>query len=227
MKYEIVYFDLDHTLLDFGKSEKIALFSMLKHFSIKPKEEHLKIYIPINEKWWKLFSEGKYPKEVIVIERFREFFNTIGLDSKINLNEAANIYLENLSRLGFFFAGAEELLIKLKKKNQRIAAITNGVEKVQQGRSKALNLNNYFEFILTSEKVGKPKPDPLIFYEAAKLSNVPIEKSIYIGDNPDSDYLGAKNAGMDFILYDPENKYNYLECLKVANYDELFKMLIK
>lgn len=225
MKYEIVYFDLDHTLLDFEKSEKYALFEILKKFNIKPKEKYLEIYKPINEKWWKLFSEGKYPKEVIVVERFRDFFAEIGLDSKINSSVASELYLEKLSHLAFFFDGAKEFLEKLKKRKQRMAAITNGVEKVQQGRSKALNLHKYFEFILTSEKVGKPKPNPLIFYEASKISGVPIKKSVYIGDNPDSDYLGAKNVGMDFILYDPEDKHN-LDCKKVRNYDELLKILI-
>ncbi|WP_206076341.1 HAD family hydrolase [Marinitoga lauensis] len=169
----------------------------------------------------------KYPKEVIVIERFKEFFEKIGLDSKYDIKEASNIYLENLSHLGFFFEGAENLLNKLKQRGQRMAAITNGVEKVQQGRSKALNLQNYFEFILTSEKVGKPKPDPLIFYEAAKLSGVPIENSVYIGDNPDSDYLGAKNAGMDFILYDPKSIHTHLDCKKATDYSDLLSTLIK
>ncbi|SHE81849.1 putative hydrolase of the HAD superfamily [Marinitoga hydrogenitolerans DSM 16785] len=226
MKYEIVYFDLDHTLLDFEKSEKVALFNTLKHFSITVKEEYIEIYKPINEKWWKLFSNGTYPKEVIIVERFREFFSSIGLDSKFDLNKVSDIYLENLSKLGFFLDGAENLLKILKEKKQRMAAITNGVEKVQKGRSKALNLDKYFEFILTSEKVGKPKPDPLIFYEAAKLSNVSIKNSVYIGDNPDSDYLGSKNVGMDFILYDPYNKHPELDCKKVANYTELLKLII-
>ncbi|MBM7559962.1 YjjG family noncanonical pyrimidine nucleotidase [Marinitoga litoralis] len=225
MKYEIVYFDLDHTLLDFEKSEKYALFEVLKELNLPTKDEYLEIYKPINEKWWKLFSEGKFPKEIIIVERFKEFFNVIGIDGNINYNKISDLYLENLSHLGFFLNGAKELLEELKRINQRMAAITNGVEKVQQGRSKSLNLENYFEFILTSEKVGKPKPYPLIFFEAAKIANVPIEKSIYIGDNPDSDYLGAKNAGMDFILFDPENKHN-LDCIKVKNYDELLKLLI-
>ncbi|KLO23746.1 haloacid dehalogenase [Marinitoga sp. 1197] len=225
MKYEIVYFDLDHTILDFEKSEKIALFNTLKHFSIEPREEYLEIYKPINEKWWKLFSEKKYPKEIIVIERFKEFFHNIGYNSTIEFKKASEIYLDNLSNLGFFLPGAKDLLEELKSFNQRMAAITNGVEKVQKGRSKALNLEKYFEFILTSEKVGKPKPDPLIFYEAEKLSGVSIKSSVYIGDNPDSDYIGAKNAGMDFILYDPHNNHSELNCKKVSNYIELLKLL--
>ncbi|KAF2955915.1 YjjG family noncanonical pyrimidine nucleotidase [Marinitoga sp. 38H-ov] len=225
MKYEIVYFDLDHTLLDFEKSEKFALFGVLKELNIPTKDEYLEIYRPINEKWWKLFSEGKFSKNIIIVERFKEFFNAIGINMNIDYQKISELYLEYLSHLGFFFHGAKELLEELKKHKQRMAAITNGVEKVQQGRSKALNLENYFEFILTSEKVGKPKPHPLIFFEAAKISNVPIENSVYIGDNPDSDYLGAKNAGMDFILYDPKNLHN-LPCKKVNNYDELLNLLI-
>ncbi|APT75546.1 haloacid dehalogenase [Marinitoga sp. 1137] len=226
MKYEIVYFDLDHTLLDFPKSERYALFEVLKSLNVEPKEEFIEIYVPINEKWWKLFSEGKYPKEVIIVERFKEFFKEAGINKDVDFQKISNLYLEKLSKAGFFFDGAEEFLFKLREMGQRMAAITNGVEKVQQGRSKILKLDRFFEFVLTSEKAGKPKPDPIIFYKAAEISGVPIEKSIYIGDNPDSDYLGAKNAGMDFILYDPEDIHQDLQCKRVRNYEEILRELL-
>jgi putative hydrolase of the HAD superfamily len=224
MKYEMIYFDLDNTILDFDKSEEYALKSVFEYLNIRYDESYIEIYRPINEKWWKLFSEGKYKKEVIVVERFREFFEKIGVFN-LNFNEVAKVYLKGLSSVAFFIEGAEEFLGKLKEKGFRMAAITNGVESVQQKRAKIAKLDRFFEFVLTSEKVGKPKPEPDIFFYAEKLSNVPLSRSIYIGDNIETDYEGAKKAKLDFILFDPKNKFGN-NIKKVENYKELYRALV-
>lgn len=224
MKYKIIYFDLDNTILDFNKSEEFALKKIFEFLKLNFKDEYLNIYKPINEKWWRLFSEGKFPKDVIVVKRFQEFFETININLD-NYEEISKFYLKALSNAAFFIEGAEEFLKILKEKGIRMAAITNGVESVQQNRAKIAKLNRFFEFILTSEKVGKPKPEPDIFYYAEKLSKVPLSKSVYVGDNIETDYEGAKRANLDFILFDPENKFN-VNIKKAKNFSELYELLI-
>ncbi|MDK2886509.1 MAG: 2-haloacid dehalogenase [Thermosipho sp. (in: thermotogales)] len=223
MKYEMIYFDLDNTILDFNKSEEHALKKVFEFLNLDYKESYLEIYKPINEKWWKLFSEGKFPKHIIVVERFREFFETINV--KINdYEKISELYLNGLSSAAFFIEGAEDFLKNLKEIGVRMAAITNGVESVQQSRSKIARLDRFFEFILTSEKVGKPKPEPDIFFYAEKLSKVPLYKSVYVGDNLETDFEGAKRANLDFILFDPENKFD-IDIKKASNYEELYRLL--
>lgn len=224
MKYKMIYFDLDNTILDFNKSEEFALKKIFEFLKLNFKDEYLNIYKPINEKWWRLFSEGKFPKDVIVVKRFQEFFETININLD-NYEEISKFYLKALSNAAFFIEGAEEFLKILKEKGIRMAAITNGVESVQQNRAKIAKLNRFFEFILTSEKVGKPKPEPDIFYYAEKLSKVPLSKSVYVGDNIETDYEGAKRANLDFILFDPENKFN-VNIKKAKNFSELYELLI-
>lgn len=224
MKYKIIYFDLDNTILDFNKSEEFALKKIFEFLKLNFKDEYLNIYKPINEKWWRLFSEGKFPKDVIVVKRFQEFFETININLD-NYEEISKFYLKALSNAAFFIEGAEEFLKTIKEKGIRMAAITNGVESVQQNRAKIAKLNRFFEFILTSEKVGKPKPEPDIFYYAEKLSKVPLSKSVYVGDNIETDYEGAKRANLDFILFDPENKFN-VNIKKAKNFSELYELLI-
>lgn len=224
MKYKIIYFDLDNTILDFNKSEEFALKKIFEFLKLNFKDEYLNIYKPINEKWWRLFSEGKFPKDVIVVKRFQEFFETININLD-NYEEISKFYLKALSNAAFFIDGAEEFLKTIKEKGIRMAAITNGVESVQQNRAKIAKLNRFFEFILTSEKVGKPKPEPDIFYFAEKLSKVPLSKSVYVGDNIETDYEGAKRANLDFILFDPENKFN-VNIKKAKNFSELYELLI-
>ncbi|QTA38561.1 YjjG family noncanonical pyrimidine nucleotidase [Thermosipho ferrireducens] len=224
MKYEMVYFDLDNTILDFNKSERFALIKTMEYVKIPYREEYTEIYREINKKWWKLFSEKNYPKEVIVVERFREFFETIGKTLK-DYAQVAEYYIDQLSETAFFVEGAENFLEKLIKNKQRMAVITNGVEKVQKKRSKIARLDRFFEFVLTSEKAGKPKPAPEIFYCAAKLSGVPLNKSVYIGDNPETDLVGAQNAGVDFILFDPDKEYDH-KVKKFSNFEELIAFLV-
>ncbi|MBO8161578.1 MAG: noncanonical pyrimidine nucleotidase, YjjG family [Thermosipho sp. (in: Bacteria)] len=224
MKYKMIYFDLDNTILDFNKAEKYALKKIFEHLNLEFEDKYISIYKPINEKWWKLFSERKFPKEVITIERFREFFKELKIELE-DYETISKLYLKNLSNAAFFIEGAEELLHNLKSKGFRMAIITNGVEFVQQNRFKLGKLDRFFEFILTSEKVGKPKPEPDIFFFAEKISKVSLSNSIYIGDNIETDYEGAKRANIDFILFDPEDKFN-IDCKKAKSYKELYKMLI-
>ncbi|MEJ5228862.1 MAG: YjjG family noncanonical pyrimidine nucleotidase [Pseudothermotoga sp.] len=224
MKYEMVYFDLDNTLLDFSRSEKEALYNTFKNYDLLLTEEQITLYTQINKKWWLAFSQGKYDKEYIVLARFEDFLDKINAKN-LDAKKIAQRYLETLSTLAYFLPGAEELLERLKKEKQRMAVLTNGVKTVQQGRSKLLKLDRFFEFILTSEEVGKPKPDPALFFKAQELSGVPLNRSVYVGDDSQTDALAAKNAGVDFILFDYTGIYENTE--KTAkNFDQLYSMLV-
>lgn len=224
MKYEIVYFDLDNTLLDFSKSERESLKNVFERHEVFLSEEEVSIYVEINKKWWKLFSEGKYSKEFIVVARFEEFMNRLGV--KLDPNLIAQEYLDSLSKAAHFLPGAEEFLCKLKAANQRMAVLTNGVQKVQEGRFKALRLERFFEFLLTSEAVGYPKPNPAIFFMASQMSKVPLEKSVYVGDDPIVDGLGARNANLTFILFDFYHVHDDYDGTVAKNFEELYNLLI-
>ena len=57
-----------------------------------------------------------------------------------------------------------------------------------------------------SLKAGVKKPDAKIFEYALEQANAKIDESIMIGDDPEVDILGAKNIGMDQVLFDPYAK---------------------
>ncbi|HOJ88978.1 MAG TPA: YjjG family noncanonical pyrimidine nucleotidase [Pseudothermotoga sp.] len=224
MKYEMVYFDLDNTLLDFSRSEKESLCCVLAKYGYDLTDEQVQLYVQINKKWWQAFSVGSYSKEYIVVARFEEFLEKIKANDLLP-DVIAQEYLEKLSNTAYFMEGAEQFLEKMKIMGQRMAVLTNGVEKVQKGRAKLLDLDRFVEFILTSEKVGKPKPDPAIFVMASQISGVSLANSIYVGDDLAVDYEAAKNAGVDFILFDPSGTYRDGDFTTVTTFNELYTAL--
>lgn len=73
--------------------------------------------------------------------------------------------------------------------------ITNGLEKFQSRSIEGLGLRDHFDAVLISEAEHIKKPQPEIFHRALSRLGVTGKTSVYIGDNPEADILGAKNAG--------------------------------
>lgn len=196
------FFDLDHTILDFQRSEREALKEVFNSRKITLNHTDYEKYGQINAKWWGFLEEGALTKERVVLGRFEEFceFLDVNLDPK-KLNEE---YLTALASSAHFLPGAVPFLEKLKEKSKRMAIITNGVYRVQRSRFIIAGLERFFEFSLSSEEVGVAKPNPEIFYLALKRAKLKKHEVLYIGDNLRSDYLGAKSAGIDFIWFHPQ-----------------------
>ena len=72
-----------------------------------------------------------------------------------------------------------------------------------------LGLTPFFKFGVLSLRFGFKKPDVRLFDMAMKKIMINPEESVYIGDNPQKDLVGAKKAGMKFILFKSEFKPYY------------------
>jgi putative hydrolase of the HAD superfamily len=60
----------------------------------------------------------------------------------------------------------------------------------------------FFDATVFSNEVKRRKPDRTIFDRAADLLSAENATVVHVGDNPEADFWGAKNAGMHAILLD-------------------------
>ena len=97
-----------------------------------------------------------------------------------------------------FFEGTLELLEGLSSRYS-LGVISNGNADVHH-----IGVGHLFDFTLSSEKAGVSKPTPDIFHQAVKLSNFDIDETIYVGDDPKRDVLGAQQAGMKAVWFNPK-----------------------
>ena len=71
-----------------------------------------------------------------------------------------------------------------------------------------LGLDGHIDFAVTSNEVGCEKPDGRIFAEALRRSGaLDPGLAVMIGDQPESDIMGATNAGLGAILLDRYGRF--------------------
>ena len=114
---------------------------------------------------------------------------------------------------------AREVLASLKK-NYRLAIISNSDGSIGH-LFERLGLADLFETITDSGNVGVQKPHPEIFHAALRSLNVPADESLYIGDVYSIDYIGATNAGMHALVFDPYGTYTNNGVPRITKLEEL------
>jgi len=65
---------------------------------------------------------------------------------------------------------------------------------------KRYGIDSYFSPVVLSSAFGGRKPDPSIFYHAARMVNLPTGSMIYVGDKINRDILGSKRAGFRLAI---------------------------
>ncbi|GMH91445.1 hypothetical protein TL16_g12062 [Triparma laevis f. inornata] len=75
-----------------------------------------------------------------------------------------------------------------------VGAISNFDERLHK-ILKALKVDTYFDFIITSREVGSEKPDQKVFDIATTKAGSKPEESVHVGDSYNKDVLGAAGAG--------------------------------
>ena len=201
-----VLFDLDDTLFDFHKAEKIALTKTLVHFGIDPTEETLALYSTINAAHWKRLELGEISREEVKVGRYRELFKTIGVECD---PVKATAYYESMLAIGhYFMPGAPELLEELYGK-YRLYIVSNGTAKVQEGRIGSSGIAKYMDGIFISQVLGANKPDKQFFDICfSEIPDFSLSETVIIGDSLSSDIKGGINAGITTVWFNPKGIEN-------------------
>jgi REG-2-like HAD superfamily hydrolase len=105
------------------------------------------------------------------------------------------------------YPNSHNILKSIKKKGIKMGVISNFDERLGD-ILKQVELDRYFDFVLTSVDVKREKPDAEIFHEALSLGKVEPSQAAHVGDNIMADYRGARNVGMTAFLLDRKIKYD-------------------
>jgi len=214
--YKYILWDIDGTILDFEAAQNKAIKALFKKHNLgKCTDEMVGDYSKINEKYWQALERGEMTKPEILVGRFVEFFESIGVDTKVAPEFNAD-YQVTLGDYVVFEKDALEVLEKEKKalnpdgsRKYRLIAVTNGTKVAQAKKLRTSGLDKVFDAVYISEDVGIEKPNAG-YFDAVFDGEGIIDKSqaVIIGDSLTSDILGGNNAKIDTIWYNRFHKEN-------------------
>ena len=200
---ECLFLDLDDTILDFCKAERIAVSKTFREFGLEPTEQLLTRYHQINKMCWEKLERKEWTREQVLVNRFQLVFDEMQVTC--DPAEVALNYENNLCIGHYFLPGAEEAVMALSKK-YRLFLASNGTAKVQAGRLTSANLYRFFEKVFVSQEIGANKPSIEYFQRAfAQIPDFDKEKTMMVGDSLTSDILGGNLAGIRTCWVNPSH----------------------
>jgi HAD superfamily hydrolase (TIGR01509 family) len=115
--------------------------------------------------------------------------------------------------------GTREALDRISQQYQ-IAVISNADGKIDAVLTRC-GICDCFASITDSGNVGHEKPHPAIFAAALQAMKADPAESLYVGDVYSVDYVGARNSGMDAVLFDVSGAYRQSEHPRIESLSEL------
>jgi putative hydrolase of the HAD superfamily len=188
---EAVLFDLDGTLLDRDTSVRqfisVQYDRLNEHLSHISKQDYIARFIELD-------CHGHVWKDKVYQDLVVEFaIEGISWQSLLEDYELQFQY----HCVPFQFL--TEMLDELKERGYLLGIITNGRGQFQARAIDGLGIRDYFDTILISEIEGVRKPQVEIFQRAIDRLGILATNSIFVGDHPEADIIGAKGAKMKTI----------------------------
>ncbi|MFJ1702480.1 HAD family hydrolase [Kitasatospora sp. NPDC088346] len=113
-------------------------------------------------------------------------------------------YVDGLAERVYCLPGALDAVGRLRAAGWTVVVLTNGYSAIQRAKLARTGLLDAVDGVCVSEEAGLRKPDPEIFRVAARRSGLDLAAGAWmVGNNPATDILGARAAGVGSIWISP------------------------
>ena len=206
-RYEDLFIDFDDTLYDTRGNAQIALEELFEEKQLGQYFTDAAVFYDAywltNIDLWNRYSKGELTRDYLIVERFRRPLS-VGMETVPTDDYCLALsdrFLELCASKPGLVEGARQLVDYLRRKGYRMTICSNGFHEVQYKKMESCGLAGCFDNIILSEDAGANKPSPQFFDYAFSVSGARRESTLMIGDNYNTDIVGAKNAGIDTAFF--------------------------
>lgn len=185
-----IFFDVDNTLYD----QRLYFSSGFKVIAQYLRERYSLVEESVIARFWALLGAkgSMYPRlfddllscfriyDDKLVKALLQLFHKAPVDSLVPYEDAGDV-LPRLTR------------------KYLLGLITNGHADMQRRKVAALGLQDMFSIQVFTAETGYPKPSSHGYEYALKVANIGPQESLYMGDNPHVDFIGAKYVGMHTV----------------------------
>ena len=227
-----VLFDLDDTLFDHRYAARCVLEDLqarqpgLQKYSLEFLErEDFRL---LGEKHLLVMAGSLSPDDARV-QRIRSLFACCGEEITIQFAKelaARRVDIYRQSRRPV--AGAVALLRELKR-HARIGIVTNNFTEEQREKLEACALAPLIDVLVTSEEIGRLKPEREIFRAALRRLGCEPDEAIMVGDSWELDVIGAIGAGLRAVWFNRDGlpKPDTPEALEITSLEPTQEVAIQ
>lgn len=224
MPLEYLIFDLDDTLCDYQSAKKNAIARInqeLAQASINPTV------------FWTAYEKIESSLEAKLIDgaiSWREYRERRFHDALKEMHDEPLALSERLDRIFMqegnidikLFDDALPVISRLQAQGIMPAILTNGFSAGQRQKIRSLALDQHISHVYISEELGVSKPHHEIFDVALKYLGTEASKVLMVGDSIEHDFVGARQAGIRFVLIDRFDRHPDFEYEKIRNLTDMW-----
>ena len=182
-KIKAVIFDMDNTLFDFVSAKQHACQEVARFLGRDD-----------GESLFNYFLHGKHGFESY--ENIREYL----IDRKVFGEEAfarsIAIYEREKLRVLVPYPLIHDVLGQIRRKALKMAVLTDAHNRNALLRLKKLDLDQYFDYVITTDMTGCKKPAPEPFLLSLKMLGTRPDETLIIGDSIRRDIAPGNHLGM-------------------------------
>ncbi|MFV2015335.1 MAG: HAD-IIIA family hydrolase, partial [Candidatus Heimdallarchaeota archaeon] len=224
-----IFFDLDGTLYSYNKGHTAGLqrsFSYWSELTGDDYKEFMNKYQKSrkNVKRFLAGTVGSHSRALYFQGMVEENFKT---SLPYHIAELTQKYWESFINTITPFPGVEETLKNLKDQGHQLAIITNMSSDIQFRKLHKLNLDNYFDAVITSEEAGQEKPHPHIYLHAVGRLNANMSNCVMIGDDYNNDVEVAEFISMKGLLVAIEDDHSEIDAQKIITFPQILEIINK
>ncbi|UCE99396.1 MAG: HAD family hydrolase [Planctomycetota bacterium] len=215
MRYQVIIFDIGDIFFDASIWRK-WLTEYLQNLGVT-------IDYPSLCRKWEIKLVDVYLGKQKYWDRFKEFLGEFGLDdASIERTIAASQQKAREVEDRNLFDGVAETLSELKRMGLKLAILsdTESHEPHVRQRLAELNIEQYFDAVVTSVDINHIKPQPEAYAAVLKRLGGEINATIFVGHDAD-ELQGAMDFGLTAVAY------NYREKVLATHYIKRFKELLE
>ncbi len=222
--YKAVFFDLVNTLVRHDPWPEERQHRALKEFGIDvPKKDLRRGFWAANDYFSR--EAARSPIEQRPLEEkaevFIEFERTWLREAGVEVSRKQAAKLLELLRLNtqgvILFEDTVPALAELRNRGIVVGLVSN-LDMTLKEFCPDFDLASHLDFVIVSHEVGFEKPHPEIFGAALERANTKASEAIMVGDQFNSDIVGALRAGIKPLWLDRDGVFDdHVDCQRIGN----------
>jgi len=102
-----------------------------------------------------------------------------------------------------------------------MGVVTNGLRSDVDEILPKVGLQGFFDVVVVIDTLRKMKPDVEVFCYALEKLRVKSSEAVFVGDEIEADYEGAKKAGLTVYLIDRDDEVKDESVNKISSLEDL------